>query len=225
MYAICVFVCELGAGCKLTPWLQSKSMQSKQEMATMVGVEAKTQMRCHRASYKGRENLSILHQLCISKSLALSSSNFLKCIVEMKTVKSKNNLFSHQPDNILYAYLQGISVSGSIQRAMQWRSGDRCHLTAPSCVSFARCLPGSAASFLDPEASNPSPSPRCGCERLSFFLRGPEPATCPQRATSSGPHTHSPFGHLRNLPFHPLRGFVYRSAVTPLLSSHVSISF
>lgn len=38
MYVICVFVCELGAGCKITPWVQSKSMQSKQEMATVVGV-------------------------------------------------------------------------------------------------------------------------------------------------------------------------------------------
>lgn len=38
MYVICVFECELGAGCKNAPWVQSKSMQSKQEMATIKGV-------------------------------------------------------------------------------------------------------------------------------------------------------------------------------------------
>lgn len=37
MYVICVFVCELRAGCKIAPWVQSKSMQSKQEMATIEG--------------------------------------------------------------------------------------------------------------------------------------------------------------------------------------------
>lgn len=33
---VCVFVCELCATCKIAPWLQSKSMQSKREMATIV---------------------------------------------------------------------------------------------------------------------------------------------------------------------------------------------
>lgn len=32
---VCVFVFELSARCKIAPWLQSKSMQSKQEMATI----------------------------------------------------------------------------------------------------------------------------------------------------------------------------------------------
>lgn len=34
-----VFVCELSARCKIAPWLQSKSMQSKQEMATIEETE------------------------------------------------------------------------------------------------------------------------------------------------------------------------------------------
>lgn len=34
-----VFVCELSARCKIAPWLQSKSMQSKQEMATIEEME------------------------------------------------------------------------------------------------------------------------------------------------------------------------------------------
>lgn len=36
---VCVFVCELSARCKIAPWLQSKSMQSKQEMATIEETE------------------------------------------------------------------------------------------------------------------------------------------------------------------------------------------
>lgn len=36
---MCVFVCELSARCKIAPWLQSKSMQSKQEMATIEDTE------------------------------------------------------------------------------------------------------------------------------------------------------------------------------------------
>lgn len=36
---VCVFVCELSARCKIAPWLQSKSMQSKQEMATIEEME------------------------------------------------------------------------------------------------------------------------------------------------------------------------------------------
>lgn len=36
---VCVFVCELGTRCKIAPWLQSKSMQSKQEMATIEETE------------------------------------------------------------------------------------------------------------------------------------------------------------------------------------------
>lgn len=35
MYVICVFICTLSAECKIAPWVQSKSMQSKQEMATI----------------------------------------------------------------------------------------------------------------------------------------------------------------------------------------------
>lgn len=79
MYVICVFVCELGAGCKITPWVQSKSMQSKQEMATIVGVgtggggsDTDKELHCHRRG----EKLSIWD----SKLKLGSSVNLVTCL-------------------------------------------------------------------------------------------------------------------------------------------------